>query len=198
MAADSSVKRDSVMRDNGRRRKGELALAIVILGAFVVLGLFAYEYGYFQGPQNTGGPSLMQATCSSISNSTSGTVQHTASGGNGDHAYFLIVETDPPSSYAGMNGSWWEYMRNNTAQWPVIQVKLGQVVSFHVINCASSEIHGFQITYYDDISKNLISVPAGQSYDITFTATKAGTFRMYCGIFCSIHPGMQNGELIVS
>ncbi len=139
----------------------------------------------------------MQATCASVANSTS-PVQHVASGGAGSHAYFLIVEDDPPSPYAGINGSWIGFAQNATAPWPVINVKLGQVVSFHVINCASSEIHGFQITYYDGISKNLISIQPGDSYNVTFTATEAGTFRIYCGIFCNIHPGMQNGELVVT
>ena len=107
----------------------------------------------------------------------------------------MIVEADPPNPYAGINGSY--YVTPDT-QWPTMEVKLGQVVSIHVINCASSESHGFQVGYYDDISKNLISIPPGGSYDVTFTATKAGAFRVYCGIFCWIHPLMQNGALIVS
>jgi heme/copper-type cytochrome/quinol oxidase subunit 2 len=134
----------------------------------------------------------MQATCSSLSNST-GAVEHVASGGSGDHAYFLIVEADPPSSYAGINGS---YFVPTTQQWPTMTVKQGQVVSIHVINCASSEPHGFQISYYDDRSLNVVQT--GQSYNVTFTATRAGTFRVFCGVFCSIHPLMQNGALIVS
>ena len=175
----------------------KVLLAVAVASAILAGGVLAYYAGYFQGPPKTGGPSLMQATCSSLSNST-GTVQHTANGGSGTHAYFLIVETDPPSPYAGLNGSWTGFASNASAPWPVIDVKLGQVVSFHVINCASSEIHGFQITHYDDISQNLVSIQPGNSYDVTFTASEAGTFRIYCGIFCNIHPGMQNGELVVS
>lgn len=185
----------------GRRRGAgntvRVVVVLAVLGALVGGGVLAYYAGYFDMATSTGGPSIMQATCASVSNGTS-TVQHQASGGSGNHAYFLIVEADPSSPYAGMNGSWIEFLKNATASWPIINVKVGQVVSFHVINCASSEIHGFQITHYDDISKNLISIQPGYSYDVTFTATEAGTFRIYCGIFCNIHPGMQNGELVVS
>ena len=170
-----------------------------------VLGLLALGYGFQAAPppsstgpgtNSTGGaPGLTNATCRSLPQTSGGTAEHVASGGNGSHAYFLIVEADPPSPYAGLNGS---YYVAPTTQWPTMNVKVGQVVSIHVINCASSESHGFQVTYYDDISKNLISVGPGQSYDVTFTADKAGTFRVYCGIFCSIHPLMQNGALVVT
>jgi FtsP/CotA-like multicopper oxidase with cupredoxin domain len=174
--------------------------ALVVLAALVAAGAVGVLVYYHSPPppSSAGEPSLMQATCSSVkSNATQ--VEHVASGGSGDHAYFLIVEGDYPDPYAGLNGS--AYVPPTT-QWPVMKVRLGQVVSIHVINCATSESHGFQISYYDDIQQNghnnLVAVPPGQSYDVTFTATKAGTFRVYCGILCSIHPLMQNGELIVS
>ncbi|MDE1852956.1 MAG: hypothetical protein KGI38_04305 [Thaumarchaeota archaeon] len=195
MAVDSSTAGPE-RKDEKSGRKSRLLLAFIILGAFFVSGFLAYEYGYFQASPPAGGPSLMQATCNAVSNSTAGPVEHSASGGNGDHAYFLIVETDPigpTGPYAGMNGSYYVPI---TEQWPTMNVKLGQIVSIHVINCATSEPHGFQISFYDD--KSPISVQAGQSYSVTFTATEAGTFRVYCGIFCSIHPFMQNGALVVS
>ena len=185
-------------------RKGTL-LFLVFVGAIVIFGVLAYEYGIQStAPPSTsesssnstnGVPSFMQATCSSLPQTSTGQVEHQVSGGIGSHAYFLIVEADPPSPFAGINGSY--YVAPST-QWPIMNVKLGNVVSIHVVNCASSESHGFQITYYDDINKNLISIPPGQSYDVTFTALKAGTFRVYCGIFCSIHPLMQNGALVVT
>lgn len=164
---------------------------ILILAAGAA-GLLAYGAGYFSSPPPSGGPGLMRATCGSLSNST-GAVQHVASGGSGDHAYFLIVEADPPSAYAGINGS---YYVPTSQQWPTMHVKQGQVVSIHVINCASSEPHGFQVAHYVESSLNAIQ--PGKSYDVTFTATEAGTFRVYCGIPCSIHPLMQNGALVVS
>ena len=135
----------------------------------------------------------MNATCSSLANESSSSVQNVAYGGSGDHAYFLIVAADPPNPYAGFNGS---YYAGSSAQWPTMYVHVGQIVSIHVINCASSEAHGFAVTYYYD--KSLVAVQPGHSYDVTFTATKTGLFRVYCDIFCAIHPFMQNGALVVS
>jgi heme/copper-type cytochrome/quinol oxidase subunit 2 len=172
-------------------RRVAIILVIAALAA-VFIGYFAYGLGS-GAPQQVGEPSLMTATCSSLANESSSSVTHVAYGGTGDHAYFLIVAADPPSSFAGYNGS---YYQGTSAQWPTMNVHVGQVVSIHVINCASSEAHGFAVTYYDD--KSTIAVEPGQSYDVTFTATKAGTFRVYCDIFCAIHPFMQNGALVVS
>lgn len=184
-------------RRSGRGRT--VLLAVIVLMAIGAAALAFYAYGYSRPPPQNGEPSFMQATCSSVPQSNGTQVEHVASGGSGGHAYFLIVEGDYPGPYAGLNGS--AYVPTTT-QWPTMDVKVGQVVSIHVINCASSEPHGFQVSYYDDIQQNghinLITIPAGQSYDVTFTATKAGTFRVYCGILCSIHPLMQNGALVVS
>lgn len=202
--ADSEAMQKGRDDSAARPRRGRLLL-IAMAGAIIVFGVVASQSVLWSttinqttggGSNSTGGgPALMNATCSSLPKTTSGTVEHVASGGNASHAYFLIVESDPPSPFAGINGS---YYVTPTTQWPTMNVKVGQVVSIHVINCASSESHGFQISHYDDINKNLISVGPGQSYDVTFTADKAGTFRVYCGIFCSIHPLMQNGALVVS
>ncbi|MDE1857925.1 MAG: hypothetical protein KGI26_02495 [Thaumarchaeota archaeon] len=184
------------MRVSGGGRT--LLLALVAVAAVGAAGALVYFYALSPPPPG-GGPSLMRATCSSVQQTNGTQVQHVASGGSGSHAYFLVVEGDNPNPFAGMNGS--AYV-NPTVQWPTMDVKVGQVVSIHVINCATSEPHGFQITYYDDIEQNghlnLITIPAGQSYDVTFTATTAGTYRVYCGIPCAIHPLMQNGALVVS
>lgn len=180
-------------RSASAKRRLYFIVLIVTVAAVAGVGLFAYYSGYLQGPtQTNGGPALMRATCASVSNSTTA-VEHVATGGNGSHVYFLIVEADPPNPYAGINGS---YYVPPGQQWPTMNVKVGQVVSIHVINCASSEPHGFQVQHYDDNS--VIVIPVGQSYSVTFTATEAGTWRVYCDIFCSIHPLMQNGALVVS
>jgi FtsP/CotA-like multicopper oxidase with cupredoxin domain len=104
---------------------------------------------------------------------------------------FIIVDSDPGSNYEGMNGSAFHL----TTPWPVIQVHQGQTVTIRVFNCASSESHGFAITHYFDSGT---AVRPGQSYTFTFVANEAGTFRIYCNIFCAIHPLMQNGQLIVT
>ena len=181
------------MSHERRTPNRRIMFGVAVVGLLVALFASVYYLGYTQQPSSTGGSDLMQATCSSLPSGSGFTVQHIASGGTGDHAYFLIVEADPPSPYAGINGS---YYVPTTTQWPVLNVRLGQVVSIHVINCASSEVHGFAIQKYDDNS--LISIPTGQHYDVTFTASEAGTFRVYCDVPCLIHPLMQNGALIVS
>ena len=174
----------------GAKAKWILVLMLV-LGAAAV-GFIVYSSGG-TASLSVGGPSLMRATCGSLGNVTASGVEHSASGGNGGHAYFLIVESDPPGPYAGLNGS---YFVPTTTRWPVMRVHVGQVVSIHIINCASSEAHGLQVqTYYDKV---LVAIQPGKSYDITFTATSAGRFRVYCDIPCAIHALMQNGELIVS
>jgi len=106
--------------------------------------------------------------------------------------HFTIIESDPPDPLAGMNGS---YYKPLGTQWPIIRVHLGDTVIITVINNDSREIHGFAIVHYDD--KGFSTAP-GQQHTITFLANEAGTFRVYCNVFCAIHPYMQNGELIVS
>jgi len=106
--------------------------------------------------------------------------------------HFTIVESDPPDPMAGMNGS---YYKPLGTQWPIIQVPLGDTVVITVMNNDSREIHGFAIVHYDARG---FSLAPGQQHTITFVATEVGTFRMYCNVFCAIHPYMQNGAVIVN
>ena len=105
---------------------------------------------------------------------------------------FTIIESDPPDPLAGINGS---YYKPLGTQWPIIRVHLGDTVIITVINNDSREIHGFAIVHYDD--KGFSTAP-GQQHTITFVVNEAGTFRMYCNVFCAIHPYMQNGDLVVT
>lgn len=114
----------------------------------------------------------------------------TTSDAHVDH--FTIVEEDPPAPLAGMNGS---YYKSFSVQWPVLHVQKGDEVVITVINNGTTEPHGFAITHYYSSG---VSTSAGQSNVVTFVANEVGTFRIYCSIFCSIHPFMQNGALIVS
>jgi len=183
------------MHTNSPVRRGTSRTSIVailaLLAVVAVVALYVYVNSHGSGG-NPSEPALMQATCASLSGAAS-SVEHVASGGTGDTAYFLIVAADPPSPYAGFNGS---YYLPTTDQLPTMNVRQGQTVSIHVINCASGESHGFAVSYYDENSN--VSIQPGHSYDVTFTATKTGSFRVYCDIFCAIHPFMQNGALIVS
>jgi FtsP/CotA-like multicopper oxidase with cupredoxin domain len=120
---------------------------------------------------------------------------------NSSTATFTIIESDPNSTLAiqgypngpfeGMNGSAYHY----SVPWPVMVVHRGQAVSIHVYNCASSESHGFAISHYFNAG---VTVHAGSSYTVSFTASQEGNFTVYCNVFCAIHPLMQNGRLVVT
>src|SRR5712691_13048036 len=80
--------------------------------------------------------------------------------------------------------------------WPVLNVQKGQSVNVMVCN-TDIEAHGFQIYHYFD--SHIVSVAPGQVIKVSFVANQAGTFRIYCSIFCVIHvPYMQYGELVVA
>ncbi len=79
--------------------------------------------------------------------------------------------------------------------WPVIDVKQGQNVTIVVCNI-DVQAHGFQITHYYD--KNEVTLTPGQVIKVNFIASQAGSFDIYCEIFCSIHIYMQSGLLNVT
>jgi hypothetical protein len=80
--------------------------------------------------------------------------------------------------------------------WPIMDAKAGQNVTIVVCNADPSQAHGFQIDHYYDA--RLVSLAPGQVLRVSFIATQAGTFRVYCQILCSVHWAMQNGQLVVS
>jgi len=82
-----------------------------------------------------------------------------------------------------------------TNPWPVIRVTQGQTVNITVCN-SDHQAHGFQVIHYFD--SNIETVEPGQVAHVSFVASQAGTFEIYCSIFCSIHIYMQNAQLIVS
>ena len=79
--------------------------------------------------------------------------------------------------------------------WPVITVRQGQNVTIVVCNI-DHQAHGFQIKHYED--SNIESVLSGQTLKVSFVADQAGSFDIYCDIFCTIHVFMQNGLLMVT
>lgn len=103
---------------------------------------------------------------------------------------FLII-----ASQYGYNDSVLEGAGPSKA-WPVISVAQGQTVDITVCNIDTSESHGFQVgTYFD---KTVESISPGQVLDVSFVADKAGTFPIYCAIFCAIHLFMEYGQLRVT
>ena len=83
-----------------------------------------------------------------------------------------------------------------TKSWPVVTVAQGEDVNITVCNADPSQAHGFQIAYYYD--SKIVAVDPGQVIHVSFVATKAGTFRIYCAIFCTIHLFMEYGQLRVT
>ncbi len=78
--------------------------------------------------------------------------------------------------------------------WPVINVHRGDLVTLTFCNTDSVEAHGFAVdTYFD---RGVILSP-GTAYQISFTATHPGSFRIFCTNFCTVHKYMS-GSLVVS
>ena len=82
-----------------------------------------------------------------------------------------------------------------SSAWPVIRVQKGSTVTITVCN-VDEQAHGFQVTHYLD--SKIVTVTPGQAITVTFVADEAGTFRIYCSIFCTVHWAMQSGQLVVS
>ncbi|MCL4519416.1 MAG: hypothetical protein M1587_09480 [Thaumarchaeota archaeon] len=110
---------------------------------------------------------------------------------SGSTAYFTIIISDHAPD-EGMNGS---AIKGVSAVWPVIHVHIGQKVVINVQMVNADEPHGFAI---DNYFPSGVTLRPGESYQVTFVANEAGTFRMYCNVFCAIHPLMQNGQVVVS
>ncbi len=98
---------------------------------------------------------------------------------------FTIIE-----SSQGYNDS-----KNHAAPFPVMAVHCGQAVTIHVQNVDTTEPHGFMINTY--VVKEIVLGP-GESYDVSFNATKLGTFKVQCTIPCIPHIYMLYGQLNVS
>ncbi len=78
--------------------------------------------------------------------------------------------------------------------WPLIHVNRGDTVHLLLCNLDAVEAHGFAIDHYFDVG---VVLGPGKDYQLTFTATQTGSFRMFCDVFCTVHPYMI-GSLIVS
>jgi hypothetical protein len=102
---------------------------------------------------------------------------------------FLII-----ASELGYNDSVDHGVPQNS--WPVVNVQQGQNVTIVVCNIDPGEAHGFQIDNY--YNARTVSIAPGQVLTVSFVANKAGTFRIYCNIFCAVHWAMQSGELVVA
>jgi len=89
----------------------------------------------------------------------------------------------------GYNGSQYQ-----AGPWPVVTVQRCDHVVFNVINKAT-ESHGFAVAYYSNAGLELVG-EANQKLE--FQASKAGQFKLYCTIPCSVHNLMLNGLLTIT
>ena len=104
-------------------------------------------------------------------------------------SHFRVVMANEGMN-VGFNGS-----KYQSAPWPMMNVTAGHTVTIHVVNNDTTQAHGFAIAHYFDGG---ITLRPGQCYDVTFSVDQAGSFTVYCNIFCTIHIFMQNGRLNVS
>jgi heme/copper-type cytochrome/quinol oxidase subunit 2 len=117
-------------------------------------------------------------------------------------AFYLNVGKSPPGKQPGTflilanangyNDSIDHGVPQNS--WPVITVQKGTTVTITMYN-SDVVAHGFQVGHYYD--SPIQSVAPGKSFTLTFVADTAGSFRIYCSIFCEVHAYMQSGVLIV-
>lgn len=89
----------------------------------------------------------------------------------------------------GFNGS-----RNLSAPWPVMSVQRCDSVTMRFVN-EDNQAHGMAVDFY---SVRGLSPQGGETQALSFTASKAGQFRVFCNIFCTVHIYMQDGLLNVS
>ena len=104
--------------------------------------------------------------------------------------YFLIV-----ADLHGFNDSVGHLHAVPDEPWPVINVKRGDRVNIIVCNQDDYSPHGFAIQNYFDRG---IAIMPHESFRISIVADQAGTFTIYCNIFCPEHAYMQSGQLVVA
>lgn len=70
----------------------------------------------------------------------------------------------------------------------------GETVTIVLCNLDQVQAHGFAIDHYFDTG---VTLRPGEAYKLSFTAKDAGSFIVYCNVFCTVHTYML-GKLTVS
>lgn len=96
---------------------------------------------------------------------------------------------------SGFNDSISHLKSSAKGNWPIIRVHVGDSVSIYVCNTDQFSAHGFSVDHYFDAGRALLP---GDSYALSFVASKAGNFTIYCTILCPVHVWMLRGLLVVS
>jgi hypothetical protein len=76
--------------------------------------------------------------------------------------------------------------------WPVLDMPVGSNVTITICNTYSQPV-GFQVVHY--LQNSIEKVEPGQVITVSFLAVEAGSFEIYCAIFCPIHVYLQSGEV---
>jgi len=63
-----------------------------------------------------------------------------------------------------------------------------------VCNLDTVQSHGFALEHYFDRGVTLMP---GNAYKVSFVANIAGSFTIYCNVFCTVHPFML-GKLTIT
>ena len=121
--------------------------------------------------------------------------------GGGITTFAIGIPNSPCSGIAGIthhftivadiNG--YNDSRDHQGPWPVMNVSRCDQVVIKVIN-NDTQTHGIAIDTY----ARGTDVVGGQQTTMSFLASKAGEFRVYCIVFCTVHIFMQNGLLNVA
>jgi hypothetical protein len=104
------------------------------------------------------------------------------------HTFTIIEDLNGYNDSAYHPGSWL------TKPWPVMSVHQCEMVVIKLMN-QDTQTHGFAVDFY---ATRGTEIQGGQSLTIQFLATKAGQFRVYCNVRCSIHNSMLYGSLTVT
>ncbi len=93
---------------------------------------------------------------------------------------------------ASING--YNESKNHQGPWPVVTVNRCDMVVMKIVN-GDTQAHGFAVEYY---AVKGTEVQYQQSITVQFLASKAGQFRVYCNVYCTVHIFMQDGLLNVA
>lgn len=64
---------------------------------------------------------------------------------------------------------------------------IGEAVSILVCNLDTVQAHGFAVDHYFDRG---VTLRPGDAYRVSFVAKDAGSFTIYCNVFCTVHTFM--------
>jgi len=117
-------------------------------------------------------------------------------------AVVLTPSASPCANITGTNRSFtiivnlngYNDTQSQSGPWPVVNVHRCDTVTFNVMN-TDTQPHGFAVETYSNVGLEIVG---GTSQTLRFQATRAGQFRIYCTITCTVHFEMQNGRLNVT